>query len=81
MGRDELRATVLAALTRIAPDVDPASLDPGDDLREQCELDSMDFLSFVERLHDATGADIPERDYPRLASVDLAVEYLAARPS
>lgn len=79
MEREHLRTIVLAALIKVAPDVDPETVPGGVDLREHVELDSMDFLTFVEQLHLATGVAIRERDYPQLASVDGAVEYLAAR--
>lgn len=49
---------------------------PGLDFAEQLDIDSMDQLNFVIGLHEATGLDIPERDYPRMASLDACVEYL-----
>jgi acyl carrier protein len=75
---DELRATVLRVLGEIAPEADPASLKPALAFREQLDLDSMDVLNFVVALHDALGVDIPEADYPRLATLDGCVAYLAA---
>jgi acyl carrier protein len=69
---------VLSVLRTISPEIDPATLDPAIDLRDQIDLDSMDFLNFVLALNRATGVDIPERDYPKLASLDACVAYLAA---
>ena len=46
-----------------------------EDLREALDLDSMDFLNFVIALHEQTGIDIPEADYPRLRSPDRAIAY------
>jgi acyl carrier protein len=43
------------------------------------DLDSMDFLNFVIALHEASGVDVPEKDYPQLASLNGCIEYLAAR--
>jgi len=51
------------------------------DLREQLDLDSMDILNFVVGLHAALAVEIPEADYPRFATLDGGVEYLAARPA
>lgn len=79
MTEDELRAAVLAALGEVAPEVDLARLDCGADLREALEIDSMDFLNLAIGVHKATGVDVPEADYPRLASVDAWVAYLAKR--
>ena len=77
MTKDELRALALRVLGGIAPEADLAALDPGADLRETLDLDSMDFLNFVVGLHEGTGIDVPESDYARLATLDGCVAYLA----
>jgi acyl carrier protein len=77
--RDEIRATLFRVLGDIAPETDPASLRPDLDLREQIDLDSMDVLNFVVGLHAALGVDIPEVDYPKFATLDGGVAYLASR--
>jgi acyl carrier protein len=76
---DELRAVVLQVLGDIAPEADLASLRPDVAFREQLDLDSMDLLNFVVGLHAALGVEIPEADYPKLATLDACVEYLASR--
>jgi acyl carrier protein len=73
---ETLRATVLQALTAVAPDVDPAVLNPSLPFREQFDFDSMDHLNFMIGLHRALGVDVPEADYPQLASLDGCVRYL-----
>jgi acyl carrier protein len=78
MTRDQIRQTVLTALGRVAPEVDPAALDPAAPLRDQIDIDSMDFLNFLVALHKELGVDIPEKDYPRLATLDGCVTYLTA---
>ncbi len=75
--RSQLRDSVLRALHRVAPEADTAGLAPDADLREELDIDSMDFLSFVTALHKDLGVDIPEADYPKLFSLDSAVSYLA----
>jgi acyl carrier protein len=75
----EIRARVLEALGEVAPEADLAQLAPRADLREELEIDSMDFLNFVIGVHRRTGVEVPEADYPRLATLDAAVAYLAAR--
>lgn len=68
---------LLARLLRgIAPEADLSAIDPTAPIQEELDLDSMDFLNLVTGLHDATGIDVPERDYPRLASVDGFVSYV-----
>jgi acyl carrier protein len=73
---DNVRATALEVLGRIAPEADLDHLDPAGSLQEELDLDSFDFLQFVEGLHDELGVDIPERDYPKVASLDGCVAYL-----
>ncbi len=79
MTSEEIRKTIIDALTRIAPEIDPASIESNASFRDQLDLDSMDFLNFVLALHDRLGIDIPETDYPRLYSLDGAVSYLATQ--
>ncbi len=81
MTTDELRDVVLDALTTIAPEADPAMLDPGEDLREELDLDSMDELNLITALCERLGIDIPEGDYPQLRTLDGAVDYLARHTS
>ncbi len=75
----EVRKTVLDALCSVAPETDASTIDPREPLREQLDLDSMDFLNFVVALHAALGVDVPERDYAKLATLDSCVDYLVAK--
>ena len=79
MTPDDIKRVIIDALTRIAPEIDPASIESGASFRDQLDLDSMDFLNFVVALHHRLGIDIPEADYPRLSTLEGAVVYLAAQ--
>jgi acyl carrier protein len=79
MTEQELKRTVLNALASVAPELDEASLKADKSFRDQLDIDSMDFLNYVIALHEALGIDIPESDYARVASIDGAVAYLAAK--
>jgi acyl carrier protein len=79
MTRDEITAALIDELGRIAPEIDPAGIDQAGDLREQLDIDSMDFLNLVTALHERLNLDIPEIDYPDLTTLGHAVEYLARR--
>jgi len=79
MNPDELRATVLAELKRIAPEIEEGDLSPARLLRDQVDLDSMDWLNFLVALHERFKVEIPESDYSRLATVDQIVAYVAAK--
>ena len=65
------------ALKRAAPGSDIDAIDAGADLRDAFELDSLDFLNFVEILSDAWGRRIDEDDYDELATLSSCVRYLS----
>jgi acyl carrier protein len=77
MNEQEARQAVQAAISQVAPDVEPEDLEGGAKLRQDLELDSLDFLRLVETIASSTGVEIPERDYPAVATVDGLVNYLA----
>jgi acyl carrier protein len=79
MTDDEIKAIVLRAIGDIAPEADLSQLDPTVDLREQLDIDSMDGLNIMIGIHEATGVDIPEVDYPQMANLHGCVAYLRAR--
>jgi acyl carrier protein len=79
MTRDEIRAAVVAALTGVAPEIDPGGVQPDEPFREAYDLDSMDFLNFVIGVHTRLGVDVPEADYGRMATLNGAVAYLTTR--
>jgi acyl carrier protein len=78
MDPDDIDALVRQAIADVAPELraELDDLDPHVDLWRELELDSMDHLSVMEKLSAATGRDIPERDYPRLLSLQAITEYL-----
>lgn len=76
---EEARRLVAEALTTIVPDADPLSLEEGASLREELELDSLDFLTFVERLSRRARIRIDEGDYPRLDTLGAAAGLVAER--
>jgi acyl carrier protein len=78
MTQDEIRAVILRALSSVAPELDLTSIDPHANLRDQFDLDSVDFQNFIVAIHANTGIDIPERDYSKLATLDQSVRYLEA---
>jgi len=79
MNRDDITAVLIDEIGRIAPEIDAARLDPDADLREEFDIDSMDFLNLVTALTERLEIDIPEIDYPKLARFGHAVDYLAQR--
>lgn len=79
MTQDQLVEMVKRSLYEVAPDLEAEPLDPKRSFNEQFEFDSMDFLKFITGLHQATGLALPEKDYPHLVSLELAVAYLSEK--
>ena len=77
MTTENLQTLVRDVILMVAPDADIEHLDPEALMQEQIDLDSIDFLRVVVALHERTGIDIPEADYPLVATVSGCVEYLA----
>ncbi|MFE6509434.1 acyl carrier protein [Nocardioides sp. NPDC057767] len=73
------RAAITAAIRRIVPDADFDALPDDAQLRAELELDSLDFLSFVELLSGSTGIRIDESDYPDLGTMGRAIAFLTTR--
>jgi acyl carrier protein len=74
---DALRSAVLEALLDVAPDVDAGTLDEARPFRDQFDFESMEQLNCVVSLHKRLGVDVPETDYPQLATLAGCVDYLS----
>ena len=79
METPEIRNKLLSLLAGIAPDIEPASVDPDRDLRDQFDFDSMDALHFAAAISEAFGIDVAQTDYPKLASLRAASEYVRSK--
>jgi len=75
----EIVLAVKDIIATIAPDENLSSLDPHKRLREQIELDSMDFLDIVMELRKRYGVQVPEEDYAQLATLQGCVDYLGPK--
>ncbi|MFC1837499.1 acyl carrier protein [Thermodesulfobacteriota bacterium] len=76
---DEIKNVILEIIQDIDDEADLANLDSGQALRDQLDLDSMDFLDIVMELRKRYQIQIPEADYPQLATLDSCVNYLMPR--
>ncbi|TAH48731.1 MAG: acyl carrier protein [Betaproteobacteria bacterium] len=79
MDDTELRTLVIATLKGIAPEVEEAELRPDRPLRQQVDLDSMDWLNFLIGLAEKLKVEIPEADYRKLVTVNDLVAYLRSK--
>jgi len=78
---EEATRAIEEVLSQVAPDAELESLAPDADLRGTLELDSLDFLSFVEGLSKRVGQRIDEDDYPKLATMASATAFISGRNS
>jgi acyl carrier protein len=76
---DEIKNVILEIIQDIDDEADFTSLKPSEALRDQLDLDSMDFLDIVMELRKRYQIQIPEADYPQLATLDSCVNYLIPR--
>ncbi|MEU5644463.1 acyl carrier protein [Streptomyces milbemycinicus] len=78
MNRTEAADVVKESLARIVPDADLTALGTEDPFREALELDSLDFLRFIETLSERTGVRIDDVDTPRLTTLSGCVGFLSS---
>ena len=79
MTKDECKKLVIDIISDIAPDEDLSTVKPDVRLRDQLQLDSMDFLDIVMELRKRHGIEVPEADYVQLASLDSCAAYLTPK--
>lgn len=79
MSGKDVRAAVIEVLKSIAPELEEAGLRPDRPLRDQIDLDSMDWLNVIVALHERLHVEIPESDYAKLTTLDAVVAYIGAR--
>jgi acyl carrier protein len=79
MTSQNVRQIVLDIIADIAPDESVDSIDDQKSLREQLDLDSMDFLDIVMELRKRHKVEVPQEDYPKLATLESCVTYLSPK--
>ncbi len=79
MTREEIIKLIFAIIAEIAPDEDLSHVAPDVPLREQLDLDSMDFLDIVMELRKRHGIEVPEADYPELVTLNKCAAYLGPK--
>ena len=79
MTESEIRQIVQQALSNVAPEVDVNAIDPAKEIRDQIDIDSVDFLNFVIGLHKELNVEIPDADVAKLTTLNGCVNYLAGK--
>ncbi|MCA9711585.1 MAG: acyl carrier protein [Myxococcales bacterium] len=75
----ESRTAILEAIADVAPEADLEAIDPSVDLRDELDIDSMDFLNVLVGIHERLGVEVPERDYGEVRTLDALVAYVDRR--
>ncbi|GGZ95892.1 hypothetical protein GCM10010344_75190 [Streptomyces bluensis] len=78
MNRTDALDMVRESISRVIPDADVGALGPDDAFRDMLEMDSLDFLSFVEVLSERSGIRIEDEDTPRLTTLAGCADFLVA---
>ena len=79
MTEAEIRTRIFTGLALVAPEANFDDLPADENLREELDIDSYDFLSFLIWLNEDLGVEIPESDYEKLTTLDDLIRYLSAR--
>ncbi|MDD2604893.1 MAG: phosphopantetheine-binding protein [Desulfobacteraceae bacterium] len=79
MNIDEIKPVIFGILRGIAPESDPSTLDPDENIRQALDIDSFDALNFFVRINDTFGISVPESDYGRLNTMSEILGYLSNR--
>ncbi len=79
MTEKEISKAIVEIIDEILPEGDCSGIAPDKPLRDQLDLDSMDFLDIVMELRKHYGIEVPEDDYPKLATLNSCVEYLSPK--
>ncbi len=73
---EEIKELIINELKNIAPEMNFNELQPDEILREELDIDSMDWLNFLVAIHEKTGVDIPESDYEGLDTLEHISDYV-----
>jgi len=76
MKAEEIKAMIIEVIHEIVPDEDLSNLKGDIRIRDQIEMDSMDFLDVIMELRKRYSVIVPEDDYMELSTLDSSVKYL-----
>jgi acyl carrier protein len=77
MSEEEIKKTIFQLLKQIAPETEPSTLKPDENIRETLDIDSFDTLQFLVSLNEKLGIEIPEQDYGKISTLKTLVLYIS----
>lgn len=79
MNPQALKESVCHLILNIAPEVDMNALDPNINMREELDLDSIDFIRLLTSIEQKLGVNIPEGDYTQVETLQKMLDYITAK--
>lgn len=79
MSEEDLKKVIFKELKKIAPDTEPETLKPNENIREVLDIDSFDALHFIVALSESLGIEIPEEDYTSTNTLEKLIPYLKGK--
>jgi len=76
---ENIEKLIIEAIQSVAPEIEKSDIDGDEDIREECDLDSMDFINYLEALQSSTGIAIREDDYPNLTTFNHATTFIKVK--
>lgn len=77
--QQNIQKLILEAIQEVAPEIEQDDIDMDEDIREECDLDSMDFLNYLIALKKSTGVSIAEGDYTQVNTFNKMLTYLTEK--
>jgi acyl carrier protein len=72
-----IESEVRRIIAQVAPDVDPAAIQPEEDIRRSLGIDSFDHLRILTAISERFSIAIPEGDHGRLRTLMEMVGYIS----
>ena len=79
MTQQEIKQSLFILLKQIAPDTEPSTLKPDENIREKLNIDSFDTLQFLVSVNEKFGIQIPEEDYGKITTLDTLSSYISEK--
>jgi acyl carrier protein len=79
MTEQETKQSLFILLKQIAPDTEPSTLKPDDNIREKLNIDSFDTLQFIVSVNEKFGIEIPEEDYEKITTINSLTNYISTK--
>jgi acyl carrier protein len=79
--QQSIQQQIIKAIQQVAPEIEQDDIDMDEDIREECDLDSMDFINYLIALKKSTGVSITEGDYPQVNTFNKMLTYLTEKLS